>query len=85
MGNLTGYLDDIEERGDLIALQSLFALANQFDDRIYDLVMEHMTPEQMQLIHNSNVPSHLKRSILAFRGPYLDPLDLNTKAFPSER
>lgn len=71
---LTSELHGFEESGEATLLKSLFALANQFDDKIYARIMEDITLEQRRMIEDVYVGPHWERSLMAYRGSYLDPV-----------
>lgn len=56
-------------------LQRMFRFANSWDDEIYSKIEGEMTAEELGLVNERHVPSHLKRAELAHRGTWLDPLD----------
>lgn len=65
--------------------KSIFALASQFDDYIYESLKSYLTREQTALIQEHFVPSHDERANMAHRGSALDPLDFSEQELQGQR
>ncbi|KAK5136190.1 hypothetical protein LTR08_004027 [Meristemomyces frigidus] len=58
-------------------LERIYECANRWDDYIYDQLAAFTSAEEQRVLDERHVPSHRQRSMLAYRGSLLDPLDMD--------
>nr|POE90158.1 hypothetical protein CFP56_20625 [Quercus suber] len=68
----------------LPVLMSQYALGMQFDDKIYDKLMDNLDSEQREMVLSRHIPAHEERCWKEYRGPYLDPLNLQNVRHDTE-